>query len=72
MSVINARNKADSNPCQNRCSHNVGGDVCTGCGRTVAEVRDWNSFSSAQKIEVKAMAASRLPAKNDSSSLSPF
>jgi predicted Fe-S protein YdhL (DUF1289 family) len=42
------------------CSHNVGGDVCTGCGRTVEEVRDWNFYTSEEKIEVKRVCQLRL------------
>lgn len=37
-------------PCVGRCSHNVGDDVCRGCNRTVAEVRDWNTLSREQKL----------------------
>jgi predicted Fe-S protein YdhL (DUF1289 family) len=59
MSVLRP-NKPDSSPCRGICSHNVGGDVCTGCGRTVAEVRDWNLYSSEQKIEVKQECLRRL------------
>ena len=41
-----------THPCRGRCSHNVGGDICRGCGRTVEEVRDWNSYSPEQKKAV--------------------
>lgn len=57
---ISRPNKPDSSPCRGICSHNVGGDVCTGCGRTVAEVRDWNQYSSEKKIEVKQACRLRL------------
>lgn len=59
MSVLRP-NGPDSTPCVGKCSHNVGGDVCTGCGRTVAEVRDWNRYSSEEKIEVKRICRERL------------
>lgn len=41
-----------THPCRGRCSHNVGDDICRGCGRTVEEVRDWNSYSPEQKKAV--------------------
>ncbi|MNG34445.1 hypothetical protein D3C84_1209260 [compost metagenome] len=59
MSVLRP-NKPDSSPCVSLCSHNVGGDVCTGCGRTVEEVRDWNFYTSEEKIEVKRVCQLRL------------
>lgn len=37
-------------PCIGKCSHNVGDDICKGCNRTIAEVRDWNTLSVAEKI----------------------
>lgn len=59
MSVMRP-NKPDSSPCIGYCSHNVGDDICKGCGRTIPEVRDWNTFTSEQKIEVKQVAAQRI------------
>ena len=38
--------------CKGVCSHAVGDDVCRGCGRTVEQVRDWNSYSREQKIDI--------------------
>ncbi|MHD0644112.1 DUF1289 domain-containing protein [Pseudomonas aeruginosa] len=62
MSVLRP-NRPDSSPCIGMCSHNVGDEVCRGCGRTVPEVRDWNGYTSEEKIRVKAEAASRVPAR---------
>lgn len=59
MSVMRP-NRPDSSPCVGRCSHNVGDDICKGCGRTIPEVRDWNQYSAEQKIEVKAIAKGRI------------
>lgn len=59
MSVMRP-NRPDSSPCVGRCSHNVGDDICKGCGRTVAEVCSWNSFTPEQKIEVKEEASNRI------------
>ena len=66
MSVMRP-NKPDSSPCRGMCSHNVGDDICRGCGRSIPEVRDWNQYTSEQKIEVKMIAKQRIaPAKDDS------
>lgn len=47
MSVLRPR----TTPCIGRCSHNVGDDLCKGCGRTIEEVRDWNTYSTEQKLQ---------------------
>lgn len=60
MSVINPRDAPASSPCVGRCSHCVGDEICRGCGRTVEEVVQWNSYSDAQKIEIKQRLAARL------------
>lgn len=59
MSVLRP-NKPDSSPCIGRCSHNVGDDICKGCGRTIPEVRDWNGMQPEEKIKIKAVAKRRL------------
>lgn len=60
MSISNPRSSPTASPCIGRCSHNVGDYVCKGCGRTVEEVRDWNTLSPAEKIAVKEVAARRI------------
>lgn len=60
MSILGRPNRPESSPCVGICSHNTGGNVCRGCGRTVAEVRDWLGMSSAEKVEVKGLARARL------------
>lgn len=59
MSVMRP-NKPDSSPCIGRCSHNVGDDICKGCGRTVDEVLHWNSYTSERKIQVKQEGRVRI------------
>lgn len=59
MSVMRP-SRPDSSPCIGRCSHNVGDDICKGCGRTIPEVRDWNQYSPEEKIAVKAEAKKRI------------
>lgn len=50
-----------THPCVGRCSLSFGGDLCRGCGRTIDEVRDWNSYTS----EVKAALMRELPDRLD-------
>lgn len=59
MSVMRP-NRPDSSPCVGRCSHNVGDEVCKGCGRTIPEVTYWNTYTSEQKIEIKEKCRKRL------------
>ncbi|AFH14702.1 hypothetical protein LU11_gp171 [Pseudomonas phage Lu11] len=47
MSVTRPR----TTPCIGRCSHNVGDEICKGCKRTIAEVRDWNTYSPDEKMQ---------------------
>jgi predicted Fe-S protein YdhL (DUF1289 family) len=56
--------RSKTTPCVGKCSHNVGDDICKGCNRTIAEVRDWNTFSVAEKIarmeELKTRSVTNL------------
>ena len=60
MSILGRPNNPDSSPCVGICSHNTGGDVCRGCGRTVSEVYEWLGMSRDEKVEVKKIARARL------------
>ena len=63
MSINDPRKNPTSSPCVGRCSHNVGDEICAGCGRTVAEVLNWGLFSDEEKIEVKRKAKERKDAR---------
>ena len=39
-------------PCIGICSTAIGDDICIGCGRTFAEVNDWNTLDDSQKIAI--------------------
>ncbi len=52
-----------THPCVGRCSHNVGDDLCRGCGRTVDEVRDWNTYSPETKAALMLELADRRNAQ---------
>ena len=51
---------AACNPCVGVCSTTTGDAVCRGCGRTVDEIRDWNSYTRPGKLLVKSRLAARL------------
>lgn len=44
-------NNLSETPCVGRCTTSVipFDDVCKGCGRTVAEIRDWGSYTELEK-----------------------
>lgn len=49
-------------PCRGTCSHCVGDDICRGCGRTVAEVRDWPAMSPDRRRHAAQLARERKQA----------
>lgn len=38
-----------THPCVGRCSHSVSDGPCRGCGRSIEEVRDWNTYTPEAK-----------------------
>lgn len=55
MSILN---RPDT-PCRGLCSHCVGDDICRGCGRTVAEARDWPAMTPEQRRQAARNARQR-------------
>ena len=49
-------NNLSETPCVGRCTTSVipFDDVCKGCGRTVAEIRDWGRYTELEKISLQA------------------
>jgi uncharacterized protein len=45
-------------PCIGICALDCAG-VCSGCGRTIAEIGEWPSASNRRRLEVRALAAAR-------------
>lgn len=39
-------------PCVGRCSLSFGGEICNGCGRSVEQVRDWNTYTDEEKRRI--------------------
>ena len=40
---------ARTHPCIGRCTTTTGDHICKGCGRTVEEIRDWNTYPPEKK-----------------------
>ena len=50
MNILSDVVSLAQNPCTGVCSTTYGADEqCAGCGRTLEEIRDWNSYSDLQK-----------------------
>lgn len=50
--------KKIENPCVSICQ--LKGGLCTGCGRTVDEIREWKSMKRPQKMQAVKRADQRL------------
>jgi hypothetical protein len=49
-------------PCIKVCVVDAASGVCSGCGRTLAEIGGWLGFSDDQRLAVMAVLQSRLAA----------
>ena len=47
-----------SSPCVKKCSLHK--DVCTGCGRSLREIRNWMLFSDKEKALIAKICRERL------------
>ncbi|MEQ5836181.1 DUF1289 domain-containing protein [Marinobacter sp. NFXS9] len=46
------------NPCQSVCQ--LKGGLCTGCGRTTEDIRQWKSMKRPEKMKASKRAEQRL------------
>ena len=53
MSVINTRSNPASSPCVGLCTTTTGDAVCKGCGRSLEEIREWNTYTDEKKVQIK-------------------
>ncbi len=51
---------AVSSPCVKICIVDPRSGICTGCGRTLAEIGNWLRFSESERLKVAAQLADRL------------
>ena len=47
-------------PCVNICVVHPESRLCTGCGRTMDEIRDWSAMGSAARTDIMASLPERL------------
>jgi predicted Fe-S protein YdhL (DUF1289 family) len=47
-------------PCVSLCK--LKHDICTGCGRTLEEIKDWKSMKRKQQLHTVELAARRMKA----------
>ena len=39
-------------PCQNVCTLDASGSFCTACKRSIQEIAEWSSYSTAQRLQI--------------------
>jgi hypothetical protein len=49
-------------PCRNVCQLDRAGALCTGCGRTVAEIAAWTRYTPQQRSEIIKQLPARMAA----------
>ena len=46
-------------PCRNLCQLDHAG-ICSGCGRSIAEITEWTRADSERRLQIRAAARARL------------
>lgn len=59
MTNIRGDRKPWDSPCKRNCTTQFGGDVCKGCGRTVEEIRIFNSQDRDSRMAINERAKKR-------------
>ncbi len=54
-------------PCINVCTYDAQRGLCTGCGRTLAEITDWFAMTDEQRRTIMAALPGRLGAAKPAS-----
>jgi len=49
-----------SSPCKDICALDDSASVCTGCGRSVAEIAEWGSATASRQHEIVRRSSARL------------
>jgi len=52
--------KKPPSPCIAKCYYDHDADLCTGCGRTLDELTDWNYYDNQKKEEIIKKSKKRL------------
>jgi predicted Fe-S protein YdhL (DUF1289 family) len=48
-----------ASPCVQVCKLDAARDICTGCGRALAEIAEWSTASAERKQQICDLAAQR-------------
>lgn len=59
------RAMAVQSPCIKICTLDPAGEVCTGCGRTIAEIARWSQMDDSERRSVIMRAKRRMAAPED-------
>lgn len=49
-----------THPCRGLCTTSTGDYQCKGCGRTLDEIRDWNTYTAEEKRKLMEELPQRL------------
>jgi predicted Fe-S protein YdhL (DUF1289 family) len=52
-------------PCIRHCTLDPLDDICVGCGRTLAEIGNWISYSDAERDAIVSALPGRLAARRE-------
>jgi uncharacterized protein len=58
--MLNIAPKKISSPCINVCVIDQASSICTGCGRTTAEIGGWLGYTEAERLATMTTLADRL------------
>jgi uncharacterized protein len=47
-------------PCKEICKLGVSSSVCTGCGRTIAEIAEWGLATASRQHEIVRRSSARM------------
>ncbi|WP_422346063.1 DUF1289 domain-containing protein [Parasphingorhabdus sp.] len=47
-------------PCKDICALDARASVCTGCGRTIAEIAEWGSATASRQHEIVRRSSVRM------------
>jgi uncharacterized protein len=47
-------------PCQNICALDPSASICTGCGRTIAEIAEWGLATASRQHDIVRRSSARL------------
>ncbi|WP_422344963.1 DUF1289 domain-containing protein [Parasphingorhabdus sp.] len=53
-------NSRPLSPCKDICALDDSASVCTGCGRTVAEIAEWGSATASRQHEIVRRSSARM------------